>query len=126
MSGSGGEQDDAELAALLYAYEVELMNPAVRKDSVRVSAMLCDDFREFGSSGRVWDRAAILDLLATEPSQDVPLVQDFGIKRIARDAALATYRAVCPLRETVRSSLWVYRDGDWRMLFHQGTICRKE
>ena len=109
------------LKALLLGLELELMDPAVRKDRARVSALLAEEFREFGSSGRAWTREEILDLLATEETRAVPVVEAFEINEFAEDAALVTYRAVRAHQTTLRSSLWVRGEGRWKMLFHQGT-----
>jgi ribonuclease HI len=58
---------DTVLAELLLSLELQLMDPAFRKDRAAVSSLLAEDFSEFGSSGRVWSREAILDLLESEP-----------------------------------------------------------
>ena len=113
------DRDDS-LKALLLGLELELMDPAVRKDEARVSALLAEDFREFGSSGRVWSRDGILELLAAE-EYTAPVVEGFEIEEIAETTALATYRSVRPNQSSLRSSLWVWREGRWQMLFHQGT-----
>jgi hypothetical protein len=85
-----------------------------------VEALLAADFSEFGASGRVWTRAAILEELEQcgERSDEV---RDVICRRLGDDAALLTYRIPAP-RESLRSSIWVQRDGRWQMLFHQGTL----
>ena len=112
---------DPELEALLFRLELQLMDPVFRKDRDKVSALLADDFCEFGSSGRVWSKASILELLATEPMQSAPVVEEFQVKRIAPDAALITYHAVRPDQMSRRSSLWVLGNSGWQIVFHQGT-----
>ena len=69
------------------------MDPAVRRDRERVAALLAEDFVEFGSSGRVWTRESILELLATE-TYTPPAVEDFACRMLGEDVALVTYRAV--------------------------------
>ncbi len=113
-----------ELQTLLLACEQRLLDPSIRRDPTAVGWLLADDFREFGSSGRVFDRTAILDLLASEPpsSQPIATISDFALTRLGAGAALVTYRAIHPARSTLRSSLWVCREGRWQLLFHQGTL----
>jgi hypothetical protein len=89
--------------------------------------LLADDFREFGSSGRVWSRESILDLLATEEPYTAPAIADFATQSLSHEAALVTYRTIrvsaesdAP-QETLRTSLWVLRGDRWQLLFHQGT-----
>jgi hypothetical protein len=119
------------LCAHLRSLEQALLDPLVRRDRQQVSALLADDFLEFGSSGRVWTRAEILDLLGTEGYQP-PLMQDFACHWIAEGAVLVTYKAVRVVTasdgptsgrrsETLRSSLWIRENEGWRVRFHQGT-----
>jgi len=101
--------------------ELQLMDPAFRKDRSAVSILLAKDFREFGVSGREWSREAILDLLATEPSRPVPKVEDFRIHPLTADAMLVTYRTIRPEMQANRSSIWIQSASGWQVLFHQGT-----
>jgi hypothetical protein len=115
-----------ELSARLRACEEALLDPAVRRDSARVAALLAEDFEEFGSSGRIWTRQQILELLATETSQP-PTLEDFKCHRIADNVVLVTYRTVRTDPRSgqsfgvLRSSLWTQESGQWRVRFHQGT-----
>jgi hypothetical protein len=115
-----------EVDALLRALEETLLDPAVRRDRARVEALLAEEFEEFGSSGRVWTREQILDLLASE-DYERPSMEDFRCAVIAKNVALVTYRSVrtdaaSGLNASVlRSSLWVKDAQGWRMRFHQGT-----
>lgn len=115
-----------EIGVHLRGLEEALLDPAVRRDRAKVAALLAGDFIEFGSSGRVWTREAILELLATE-SFDRPAMEDFQCHLIGDDAALVTYKTVridvgSGLRAAVlRSSIWIREAGEWRVRFHQGT-----
>jgi hypothetical protein len=120
--------DHAELAAHLHALEGALLDPAVRRDSRRVAELLAEDFREFGSSGRVWSREATLDLLGSEDYKPLT-IEDFECDCLAEGIALVTYRtvrvdAVTGARAVaLRSSIWILESGQWRIRFHQGTRC---
>ena len=118
-----------EVAPLLWSLERMLLDPAVRRDPAQVSALLADDFVEFGASGRVWSRDKIIAMLADEAGAwSPPAMEDFHCRLIGKTgAALVTYRAV--RRDTatgsrtvsLRSSLWTRESGTWKMFFHQGT-----
>jgi hypothetical protein len=124
-SNSNGVGEE-ELAALLRQLETCLLDPVFRRDPERVGALLADDFQEFGSSGRVWRREQILELLSTEKFQP-PVIEGFACRPMGAAAALVTYRTVRidtetnSRTETLRSSLWTSETGEWRMRFHQGT-----
>jgi hypothetical protein len=125
MSADGNGEE--QVAAQLLRHELALLDPSVRRHRDRVSALLAEDFIEFGSSGRVWTREIIIDLLANEEFQPTAL-EDFHCGRIADGVMLVTYRTVRPgvdggaPTSTLRSSLWVREaSGEWRIRFHQGT-----
>jgi hypothetical protein len=107
--------------------EQSLLDSAVRRDGERLRQLLDDDFMEFGSSGRVWTRKSIIDLLAGETNFHPPQIEEFQCSLIGEKVALVTYRTVRVEAATgerlasLRSSIWVRRDGVWRMRFHQGT-----
>src|SRR5580698_4254021 len=101
-----------KVGAHLRALEETLLDPAVRRDRARVAALLAEDFEEFGSSGRVWTREQILDLLEGEEYQP-PVMEGFKCDLLAENVALVTYRSVrteatSGLKASVlRSSVWV-------------------
>ena len=115
---------DDTLTVTLRQLEEELLRPDVRRDPQRLTTLLADDFREFGSSGRVFDKSSILIELTTESPAELSLT-DFLCRRLSPDSALVTYRSqrtdASGTRKALRSSLWVYRNGRWQIVFHQGT-----
>lgn len=123
---SADEMQREETATQLLHLEKSLLDPAVRCNSAQVSALLAEDFIEFGSSGRRWTRNEILNLLATEV-YDPPAVEDFECRFISDGVVLVTYRAVRLNLKThnrsvsLRSSLWTKESGVWLLRFHQGT-----
>lgn len=99
------------------ALEEQLLVPEIRASAQAVGQILAEGFVEFGSSGRVYDRAATLAALAGGASPATGTLEDFRVTVVAPQVALATYR----LNGVLRSSLWVKQDAAWRILFHQGT-----
>jgi hypothetical protein len=114
-----------ELAAHLFQLEQQLLQPSTRRDEVALRSLLAEDFREFGSSGRIYNRQQVISALARE-SPHMIILSDPLCYQLAADIALLTYRSTCTTAlkvasHALRSSLWVYRDGRWQMIFHQGT-----
>jgi hypothetical protein len=111
----------------LRALEVALHQPSVRRDRGQLERLLHPDFREFGRSGRAYDRAELLELLTQEPQPDQVWSQDFALQLLAAGVALLTYRSARVTadgtleRHSNRSSVWQLTSEGWRMLFHQGT-----
>jgi hypothetical protein len=107
--------------------EEHLLDPAVRHNSELVASLLTDDFIEFGSSGRVFNKASILEDLKNETPRLASLLSDFSTREIAPNAILATYKATRRningeiIGQSWRSSLWTNIDSHWQITFHQGT-----
>ena len=110
-----------DLATHLIALELRLQDPSTRKDPAAIGELLSADFREFGASGIVWDRATLLETLSAEPPDPITS-EDFHCQRLSTHLALLTYTAANPARKTLRSSLWRLEGDRWRVLFHQGTV----
>jgi hypothetical protein len=115
-------------ATELRKLEAMLLDPEVRRDRAQVSALLAEDFVEFGSSGRVWTKQTTIELLATEGESYVrPILEDFESRELAEGVVLITYRAVKTSDPAtggsvaLRSSIWTKESGQWRLRFHQGT-----
>jgi glyoxylase I family protein len=87
-----------ELAAHLIQLEQQLLQPSTRCDEVALRSLLAEDFREFGSSGRVYTRQQVISALAGEASHTFTL-SDPLCRQLAADIALLTYhstRATAP------------------------------
>ena len=116
------------LLSHLQALEQALLDPKVRQDREAVSNLLTEDFMEFGSSGRMFDKQATLAQLAEEVPFWLSLTE-FSCDLLASNIALVTYRAhrTSPSGEKVsslRSSVWTLEQDCWRMRFHQGSGSR--
>jgi hypothetical protein len=117
-----------DLRETLQRCELLLLSPEVRASEDQLDQLLADAFIEFGSSGRVFDKAHIMSLLTETPSDEVFTLRDFRLLNSDEQQALAVYScdAHAPngelLRVSNRSSLWVLQAGRWQLLFHQGTI----
>lgn len=100
---------------------MELLDPDVRADPVRVRELIHDDFVEFGSTGRVYNKRMLLDMLKGERHAEV-VIREFAVRQLSADTALVTYRSVGEGgQEARRSSVWIRTDGSWKLAFHQGT-----
>jgi hypothetical protein len=106
--------------------EEQLLRAEVRRSELRVTELLAPTFVEFGASGKVWNRNQIVQNLQQEEPASREL-DDFKIQALAPEVVLTTYRvrrfseAGDLAAASLRSSIWVHRDGHWHMLFHQGT-----
>lgn len=113
--------DDPDLRDVIEREQL-LLDPAVRRSRTAAAQLLDPEFYEFGASGRVWDRRAILDMMATEDAPEL-VTENVTATRLADQVILLTYRTRSPGRTALRSSLWRRGEGGpWRIYFHQGTV----
>jgi len=116
----------ASIEGHLRQLEEALLKPETRYDAATLCSLLTEDFCEFGSSGRIFNRQQIIETIQSERLVHYSIA-DFHVRLLAQNVALVTYKATgrkeSESHDTIslRSSLWVMREGRWLMLFHQGT-----
>ena len=118
-------ESKVNLADHLKAQETSLLTSITRKNPEAISALLADNFQEFGSSGRVYSKQEIVAALQQESPVTLSLL-NFKVTFLTPGVAHATYRSLKeehsrPPTMALRSSIWVQEGDQWRMLFHQGT-----
>ena len=88
--------------------------------------MMEEEFWEVGASGRRYSRASVLNLLEkrhAEPHEDVWETSEFRCDRLAADLYLLTYTLLQDkARLTRRATIWRKTPGEWKIVYHQGTI----
>jgi hypothetical protein len=99
--------------------EMRLLAPSVRAARAYLEPLISDDFVEFGSSGRVYDKSKTIAVLNTELEgrPEPPAVSELRVLMLGAGAALVTYRC----GPSLRSSVWRREALGWRVVFHQGT-----
>ncbi len=106
--------------------EERLTQPDIRRSAQELDQLLADDFREFGGSGRSFDKPQIIAALKTQPPCSIWL-EEFQATGLAPDVVLVTYRGNCrfanseKISSSLRSSIWRHLNGRWQVVFHQGT-----
>jgi hypothetical protein len=101
-----------------FELETALHKKQVRNSRAAVSELLAEEFIEFGSSGRTFNKSQIVEALEKDDSDEQVAVEDFVSRELAPGVVLVTY---VTHKRTLRSSIWKLIDGRWQMVFHQGT-----
>lgn len=109
-----------QLTEIIYQRERSLLSFSVRTSKEALNKLIADDFVEFGASGKIYNKQDVLDSLPSETARTY-IIKDFKVKELGEDAALATYKIVEDGMQSLRSSIWKKINGDFRMIFHQGT-----
>jgi hypothetical protein len=116
-------EDFQSLKDLLLLQEELLLNEAVRDSREKLNELLADDFMEFGSTGRIFDKEHILELLPNESDPQMTL-SNFDARVLASDVVQTIYlvHRKQDMTYSLRSSIWKRNAGKWQMTFHQGTF----
>lgn len=106
---------------LLRENEQALTDPDVRSTRASLEELLYPDFAETSSSGEIYDRETMIEVMASESLGDM-LIRDFTTARLDDNVALTTYRSIVTSgQEARRTSIWVYESDRWQLRHHQGT-----
>lgn len=105
--------------------EFRLLDPAVRLSPTRTAELLHPDYRGCGTSGRIQDRNAIIEALASrDASAERPVTASrMQGTQLAPDVVHLTFDTETGAHRAHRSSLWRLTDEGWLLYFHQGTRC---
>lgn len=92
-----------------------------------ILAQICTEFWEVGASGNVYTKQTVIDTLVERYNdlnyQDIWETSDFKLTQIAPDHYLLTYLLVQnKTRRSRRSTIWRKCNGQWKILYHQGTV----
>jgi hypothetical protein len=107
--------------------EETLLDPMVRNSSAKLNELIADEFIEYGSSGKVYNKVQVIDGLLNE----IPFsysIADFKQTVLTPDTVLATYQLVQQKNKNIesvaslRSSIWKLINDRWQIIFHQGTL----
>ncbi|MBM7553067.1 DUF4440 domain-containing protein [Thalassobacillus pellis] len=118
---------EEQIMERLYVLETSLLKGEVRKSVEKLNKMLAEDFMEFASDGKIYDKENILTRL---PKEDDPGIvwSNFEAKILSPTTALTTFKIFIQSKNTysLRSSVWKWNDGRWQMVFHQGTLTEEK
>jgi len=109
--------------------ENELLKLEIRKSSQKINELIAEDFIEFTSSGGIYHyKKGDVFLEQNDNRELIWEILDFQVKQLAEGCILAMYKIIKHSEKnenkkySLRSSIWKYNDGKWKMLFHQGTL----
>ncbi|MFJ4824705.1 DUF4440 domain-containing protein [Streptomyces bacillaris] len=103
--------------------ELRLLDPVVRASAELLAALLHPEFREIGTSGRLWNRETIIAALtADDAPRPGPLTASrMRGEELCSDVVHLTFDTESKGLRSHRSSLWLLTGAGWRLYFHQAT-----
>jgi hypothetical protein len=125
---SGTKMDTKQIEKTIHELENKLLQPEIRNSPAEVAKLLNQDFVEYCSPGTIY-KYKTNDCF---PSPGIDFrIYDFAVKMLADDIVLATFKLIKhsepdeSKKYSLRSSIWQLVDGNWKMIFHQGTLTKK-
>ena len=120
------ESELESVLAELAAREPIFHRPEFGRTRAKFEAMMDPEFREVGASGREYTRDFVLGVLEERYSasfEDRWETTDFRCQSLAPDLYLLTYKLVQDgTRKSRRATIWRRTAGDWKIVYHQGTL----
>ena len=118
-----------EVEDQIAAKEIAIVEAQKRGDFVPIEALLDDDFREIGSSGKIFSKSEVLNAIREVQIVDYAF-EDLRFLPVDQRCVILTYLATVTRsyqghvesRRAYRSSTWVERNGSWRVIFHQASV----
>lgn len=107
-------------------FEIELLQPEIRKSTERLNELIADEFIEIGESGNQYSKQDILDALQNQMGVKF-FLSDFKAIEISPDVILAAFKLEKEITNSgekiisLRSSIWKLDNRKWQIVFHQGT-----
>jgi len=119
-----------DIEIMIFELEKKLLYEDIRKSAEELEKLLEYNFVEFCSSGKIYKykKGDIFDIDCNPLGEII----DFKLKILTDEVVLATYKFIrygqkyIKNKYTLRSSIWKYTDGKWKIVFHQGTIINEE
>ncbi|MFH9294414.1 DUF4440 domain-containing protein [Streptomyces sp. NPDC017520] len=103
--------------------ELRLLDPVVRASPELLASLLHPEFREIGTTGRLWTRETIIaSLTAADAPRPGPLTASrMRGAQLCADLVHLTFDTESKGVHSHRSSLWRRTPQGWRLYFHQAT-----
>lgn len=115
----------------LVSLESELHHNGILCTPERLQTLLHPKFHEVGQSGNPYSRDTVIRYL-TSCTEALPVrASDHTLQALGTQQMLLTYLSALTLSPdetayTWRASVWVQTDGNWQLLYHQGTPASAE
>ncbi|MXS83900.1 DUF4440 domain-containing protein [Nitrosomonas oligotropha] len=118
------------LAELIQQLELNLLQSDLTAHPGLIDELLAEDFEEIDHQGTIHSRNDVIDWLTRKDSHIHWVFKDFRIKVVSGDLVLAIYSLQKPDQpdqpdagsgRSTRTSLWRYRNNQWKMVFHQAS-----
>lgn len=117
----------ATIAGLIEQREQALLQTDWNTYPDSIDEFLAVEFEEINSNGKVTARQDVVNWLLHKDNTVQWTFKDFRVRVLTDEIVLAIYSARSSanldgnFKDSIRTSIWHYQDGQWKMVFHQAT-----
>ncbi|MFD2829673.1 hypothetical protein [Corticicoccus populi] len=103
----------------MISYEQFHLNKENRRTG-KFKNVLHPDFKEFGQSGNIYVTQDFPDSISDNSEYEI---KHFSVTDLSKESRLCTYLLLNTTKKQAsnRSSVWIVFQGEWKLIFHQGT-----
>lgn len=119
--------ESSAIAELIQQLELKLLQTDLTAHPALIDELLAEDFEEIDNNGEICSRADVIGWLKIKDPSMHWVFKDFRIKTVSEDVVMAIYslqkngQPDAESRRSTRTSLWRYRNNQWKMVFHQAS-----
>ena len=116
-----------DIAGLIEQRERALMQTDWNANPELIDEFLAMDFEEINSNGQITARQDAVNWLLHKNNDVQWTLMNFRIKVLADEIVLARYSTQSSVKlhnvrkGSMRTSIWQFQNGQWKMIFHQAT-----
>jgi hypothetical protein len=115
-----GDMTDNDIEQILQR-EASLNTVAIRSAPDVLLSILDEEFAEVDSTGRIWDAEGVAEALSRNPEPHDGDMESARVLTLSDDVQLLTYSSPSGDAMIRHTSVWVRKDDEWRVVFHQQT-----
>ena len=117
-----------DIEAELLGYEPIFHRPEFGSTRDDYLARMTEDYWQVGASGRIYERDVVVDSVVTRGKVEGDehwTVSDPCCRQVGEHTYALTYQLDQDGRLTRRLTIWRRDGGDWKILYHQGTVIQE-
>ena len=113
------------LESMILQFEKDFFDAEFCSSRVNLENRLSVDFHEYGKSGVIHNRDRTIDMLLNLQNNRDITINNFSATLLDENVVIVHYLSheTNTAQYTLRTSIWKFEDGFWKMFFHQGTPC---
>jgi hypothetical protein len=110
-----------KIEEIIIKNELKLLDRKIRNNENELTKLISKEFVEYGSSGKIYSYTEAISGLLIETKEIEYKIIEMNVKKLSDKIYLLLY--IMEINNIIfnRSSIWKKDNGEWKIIFHQGT-----